>query len=155
MFLTFSTNTKIEILKGNIVDKMNQMNRADWSMSTNLMAAFDAILIVALINKVPEADMPKFLLILSDMQFNQAVRADDTAYKAIGKKYADAGYDVPKIVFWNLNSHDNVPVQFDTRGAALVSGFSPAIMKSILGAKDFTPLSIMLDTVNVERYNVL
>lgn len=155
MFLTFSTNTKIEILKGNIVDKMNQMNRADWSLSTNLMGAFDAILNVAVNNKVPEADMPKFLLILSDMQFNQAVRADDTAYKAIGKKYADAGYDVPKIVFWNLNSHDNVPVQFDTRGTALVSGFSPAIMKSILGAKDFTPLSIMLDTVNVERYNVL
>lgn len=155
MFLTFSTNSKIEVLKGNIVAKMNQMSRADWSMSTNLMAAFDAILNVAVNNKVPEADMPKFLLILSDMQFNHAVRQEDTAYKAIGKKYADAGYDVPKIVFWNLNSHDNVPVKFDTHGTALVSGFSPSIMKSILGAKEFTPLSIMLDTVNVERYNVL
>jgi len=156
MFLTFSDNTKIEVLKGNLLQKYNQMSHAEWGLSTNIMGAFDAILKVAKNNNVPEVDMPKILLILSDMQFNQCTtKAEDTAYKAIGKKYADAGYDLPKIVFWNLKAHDNVPVKFDQSGTALVSGFSPSIMKSILGAKEFTPLSIMLDTVNVERYDVL
>ena len=99
--------------------------------------------------------MPRTLLILSDMQFNQCVRFDDSAFEMIKRKYKDAGYEVPNIVFWNLNSSGNVPVSFDTRGTALVSGFSPAIMKSILAGKDFTPEAIMLDAIGSERYDVL
>jgi hypothetical protein len=54
-----------------------------------------------------------------------------------------------------LNSKDNVPVKFDKRGTALVSGFSPAVMKGILSGTDMTPEGIMLATVDVERYSVL
>ena len=73
----------------------------------------------------------------------------------IKRKYKDAGYEVPNVVFWNLNSKDNVPVKFDKRGTALVSGFSPAIMKGILSGADMTPYGIMLATVDVPRYSVL
>ena len=154
-FLTFSTNTKLEVLKGDILSKYAQLSRADWGMSTNLHGAFDEILKVATTQNVPEADMPKTLLILSDMNFNQCVRFDDSAFEMISRKYEAAGYTMPNIVFWNLNSSGNVPVSFDQKGVALVSGFSPAIMKSILGGKEFTPEAIMLDTINSERYDVL
>jgi len=76
--------------------------------------------------------------------------------KMIERKFSEAGYDLPKIVFWNLNAYDNVPVKYDTSGVALISGFSPAIMKSILtcNAEDFTPESVMRKAVMIPRYDI-
>jgi hypothetical protein len=62
---------------------------------------------------------------------------------------------MPKIVFWNLNyGYGNVPVKFDSRNTAHVSGFSPSIMKSVLAndLEDFTPYNVMLKTLMDERY---
>jgi Domain of unknown function (DUF2828) len=63
---------------------------------------------------------------------------------------------VPQVVFWNLNAHDNVPVKMDERGVALVSGFSPSIVKSVLEADmdNFTPEGIMNKTIMVPRYDI-
>jgi len=154
-FLTFSDKPKAQVVKGTLAQKMSQMNSSDWGMNTNLHAAFDEILRIAVKGKVAEADMPKTLLILSDMQFDACVKHDDSAMQMIKRKYKEAGYEVPNIVFWNLNSKDNVPVKFDKRGAALVSGFSPAVMKGVLSGTDMTPYGIMLATVDVDRYSVL
>ena len=153
-FLTFSSKPQLVTLKGNIVDKVTQMSKSDWEMSTNLHAAMDKILSVAVKGNVPASDMPAMLLILSDMQFNQCARFDDSAMQMIERKFADAGYVVPQIVFWNLNASDNVPVKADKSGAALVSGFSPSIMTSLLAAdmEQFTPEGIMLKTVMSDRY---
>ena len=154
-FLTFSDKPELLHLKGNVVQKMAQMVKSDWGMSTNLHAAFEKILSVAVKGNVPQEEMPEMVLILSDMQFNQCVRHDDSAMEMIERKFAAAGYSVPQVVFWNLNSSDNVPVKADKSGAALVSGFSPAIMKSLLSAEldQFTPEGIMLKTVMSDRYN--
>jgi hypothetical protein len=154
-FLTFSSKPKAQVVKGTLAQKMSQMNSSDWGMSTNLHAAFDEILRIAVKGGVNASDMPKTLLILSDMQFNQCVSFDDSAHQMIKRKYKDAGYEVPNIVFWNLNSKDNVPVKFDKHGTALVSGFSPAVMKGVLSGADMTPYGIMLATVDVPRYSVL
>lgn len=155
-FLTFSDNPQLVTLKGNIVEKCDQMSRSNWEMSTNLHAAMDKILSVAVKGSVPASDMPKMLLILSDMQFNQCARYDDSAMEMIERKYADAGYTTPQIVFWNLNSSGNAPVKADKTGAALVSGFSPSIMTALLSADmdQFTPEGIMLKTVMVPRYDI-
>jgi hypothetical protein len=99
--------------------------------------------------------MPKMVLILSDMQFDQCVKHDDSAMEMIERKYKDAGYEVPSVVFWNLNASDNVPVKADKSGAALVSGFSPSIMASLLGADpaEFSPEGIMRKTIMQPRYD--
>jgi hypothetical protein len=154
-FLTFSSQPQLLRLQGNILDKIKQMVDSKWEMNTNLHAALDKILQVARNGNVSQEEMPGALLILSDMQFDQCTRHDDSAMEMINRKYAEAGYKVPNIVFWNLNAHDNVPVKYDTRGAALVSGFSPSIVKSVLAADmdDFTPEAIMLKTIMNERYN--
>lgn len=154
-FLTFSSKPELLTLKGNIVQKVDQMVKSSWGMSTNLHAAFDKILSTAMKNNVPQSDMPSMVLILSDMQFNQCVTHDDSAMQMIERKYAQAGYTVPSVVFWNLNSSGNVPVKSDKSGAALVSGFSPSIMASILGAdpQEFTPEGMMMKTIMADRYN--
>jgi len=155
-FLTFSSKPQLVTLKGNIVQKVDQMSSSNWEMSTNLHAAMDKILSVAVKGSVPQSDMPKMLLILSDMQFNQCARYDDSAMEMIERKFEAAGYSMPQIVFWNLNASDNVPVKADKTGAALVSGFSPSIMTSLLAADldQFTPEGIMLKTVMNSRYDI-
>jgi len=154
--LTFSDSPQLVKLKGNINEKIDQMVATDWAMSTNLHAAFNKILDTAIKGKVSQADMPGTLVIFSDMQFDACVRHDDSAMEMIERKYAAAGYELPKVVFWNLNAGANVPVRFDKSGTALVSGFSPAIASAVLsGDSDgFTPAAIMLKAVMQSRYDM-
>lgn len=153
MFLTFSATPSINVLKGDLRSKLRQLETANWGMNTNLNAAFDEILRVAVKGKVKAADMPKYLLIMSDMEFDRCTRFDDSAMQMIQRKFEAAGYEVPKIVFWNLHARaGNVPVKYNMKNVALVSGFSPSIMTAVLGAKDMSPVSVMLETLNSERY---
>jgi|15BtaG_2_1085339.scaffolds.fasta_scaffold01809_1 hypothetical protein len=154
-FITFSSTPQLQKLAGkNIVEKMQNLRRADWGMSTDIEAVFSLILTNAQRASVEACDMPNSILIISDMEFNQcAQNADLTAMESIRQKYVDAGYELPNIVFWNLNAHGgNVPVRFDEAGTALVSGFSPSILTSILSSSDFSPEKIMLKTIMSERY---
>ena len=156
-FLTFSNRPKLVNLKGNIIQKMTQMNTGEVA-NTNLNAAFDLILKTAVDNRVPQSEMPGTLLILSDMQFDGAVDGrDESALNMIRRKYQDAGYEVPRVVFWNLNAaYSNTPVKYDRSGTALVSGFAPALAQSIMAndLDDFTPEAVMLKTVMQARYTV-
>jgi hypothetical protein len=72
----------------------------------------------------------------------------------IRQKYESAGYTMPKLVFWNIQSRNagNFPVQVSDNGTALVSGFSPAILKSLLTGEDMSPIGIMNKTVHSARY---
>jgi hypothetical protein len=161
-FLTFSGSPTVEVLTGDIVSKYQQMVRSHWGMNTNLMGAFMEILKIGTNNGVADVDMPKILLILSDMEFDQCTTGGDRrAMVAIQDMYQQAGYTVPKIVFWNLNARaGNSPVGHRENGTALVSGFSPAIMKSILTANEvkaenFTPETVMEQTIANPRYDVI
>jgi hypothetical protein len=157
-FLTFSGSPELLHLKGNINQKIDQMVKSKWAMDTNLHKAFAKMLDVAVKGNVPQDEMPEVLLILSDMQFNACVTHDDSAIEMIARKYRDAGYEMPKVVFWNLNAaYGNTPVAFDKSGTALVSGFSPAIVKPLLSGDldGFTPEAVMLKTIMDDRYKVL
>jgi hypothetical protein len=134
------------------------MVKSNWAMNTDMIAAFKKILDVAVKGNVPQEEMPAMLLILSDMQFDQCVEYDDNALQAIERNYRNAGYEMPKVVFWNLNaSYGNAPVKFNETGTALVSGFSPAIVKPLLSCDmdSFTPEAIMLKTIMDDRYAVM
>jgi hypothetical protein len=165
-FLTFSGNPKLQVLSGDLKDRFTQLSRADWRMHTNIEAAFRVILDQAVKHSVSPDQMPDKILILSDMQFDAATstgggwyRSADvpkwnpTAQGMIEKMYNDAGYKAPKIIYWNIQSRGgDIPVAFDKMGTALISGFSPAIMTSVLGADEFTPQAIMDKTIMSNRY---
>lgn len=157
-FLTFSSNPELLLLTGNINQKIDQMIRSKWSMTTNLNLAFEKILSVAVKASVPQSEMPEMVIIFSDMQFDACVTYDDSAIQMIERKYRTAGYKLPKVVFWNLkSSYGNAPVKFHTSGTALVSGFSPSLVKPLLSGdlENFTPESVMLKTIMDDRYKVL
>ena len=163
-FVTFSNRPTLQILSGKLSERYNQLARAQWDMNTDLEAVFKLILAKAKQSNVPENEMPTMIMILSDMQFDAATRAgwggsstwNPTAQQMIEREYADAGYTMPKIVYWNLNSRNtDSPVHFDKAGTALVSGFSGSLLKNLLGGKDLSPISMMLSVVESERYNLI
>jgi hypothetical protein len=161
-FITFSNSPQLQVLSGSLQDRYAQMSCSDWGMSTNLEATFKLILDQATKHKLSQDEMPNKILILSDMEFNQAVRSSSwrneadwnpTAQQMIEKMYTNAGYKMPQIVYWNIQSRNGgVPVAFDKAGTALVSGFSPAIMTSLLGGDIESPQQIMDKTILSERY---
>lgn len=156
VFCEFSSTASLHVLQGNLLAKFTQLRRMHWGMSTNLHGAFEAVLRHATINDISDEDMPEGILIFSDMQFNNCVSYDDTAYQMICRKYQNAGYSVPKVIFWNIASRnvDNAPVAFNQKGVALVSGYSPAVFKSIASGKYVSPRDIMLETINKPRYEL-
>lgn len=161
LWLNFSTTPRIKTLaNGDIVAKVRDLYRnhsSDWDGSTDVHAAFRKVLEVAVTHNVPAEEMPKILMIFSDMEFDHsgATSWNDTAYNQAVQEYKQNGYELPTVVFWNLNGRvGNVPVKFDQKGTALVSGFSPNLMKSLLTG-NLNPVQVMLDTVDVERYRVL
>jgi len=160
-FLNFSDNSRIQILKGDLLGKLNQMRSSDWGMSTSLESAFREILRVATANNLPASEMPKSLIIFSDMEFNSACREGRSvgAFELAQKMFESAGYELPKIIWWNLNARadatGNSPVRFDQQGTALVSGFSPNLMKSILASKSFSPRDVMMETIGADRYQAV
>lgn len=154
-FFTFSSNPQLVQVKGkNIVEKVNNMRRADWGMNTNIEAVFNKILNVAVKNNVPQDEMVEKVYIVSDMQFDQADRgAKSHIFKELAKKYEARGYKLPNLVFWNVDAREtNTPFTMNSFGVQLVSGFSTSIFKSLMSGVVTTPYDLMLETVNSERY---
>lgn len=135
-----------------ILDTFEKVRNSNWSMNTNLDAAMEEILEVAVNGEVPQSDIPEFLIIFSDMQFDSAYNSKP-ASKRVKDKFNEAGYKVPNIIWWNLNAaHGTVPVKSNADGMILVSGFSPAAMQNVLSG-EVTPVKIMETALNKERYN--
>ena len=157
-FITFSATPEIVTLQEGAGLGANAalMMQSRWGMNTDLHAVFVHLLLpLAVKHRVPREEMVKRLFVFSDMQFDAAaatvaadVRAADgagtwrggaglgweTNHDAIARVYAEAGYDVPEIVYWNLAGElQTVPVEAGRKGVALVSGFSPAMMKVFMG----------------------
>ncbi len=154
-FMTFSSKCQLQQLIGNNLKEVAHNLASDgWCGSTNLQSAFDEILSTAVKNNIKESDMPSVLYIVSDMEFNQAIDGQNTNFDVFKKKYEMAGYQFPKIVFWNVSArNDQFPITEDENGVCLVSGCSPAILKSVLSSKEFDPVSILDETINQERYD--
>jgi hypothetical protein len=155
-FITFSSSPKLQKLSGSLLERYNQLESSEWEMSTDLQAVFKLILNQAIKHSVSEDQMPTTILILSDMEFDEAIIGADSvsAFEAIERMYEESGYKIPGLIFWNIQSRgNNVPVRFDESGTALISGFSPSILESILGAKEISPISIMLRTIGQEIYS--
>lgn len=156
LMMAFSGDSKLFKVQGStIVEKISYAAKQEWAMNTDLNKAIQNVLDTAVKGRAKQEDMPKILLVLSDMQFDHCTTYDDRAFDMMRRKYEEAGYEMPGIVFWNIAARDNVPVTVSDRGVALVSGYSPSILKSILDSNmdELTPYGIMMKAVSKERYN--
>lgn len=150
LFMTFSDEPEFHSLanKASLYDKVQYVSHAPWGMSTDLEKSMETMLQYALKFKVPSKDMPQTLLIISDMQFNQCAEGE-SALTMMRRKFEHHGYAMPSVVFWNVRASIGQPAKATDKGTALVSGYSPSIMKSILAKKpQATPYEVMLETLN-------
>ena len=161
LYLTFDDNPKIIKAEGTIVEKARQCRNAPWGGSTNVEAGLKLILGVATDHKVAQEDMPKYLIIFSDMQFNQATTGyssyrgykSDTMMETSKKLYEAAGYEMPTVIFWNLNGeYGNQPATATEGNVLMVSGFATPMIKSVLAGKVANPLDLVLEVINSPRY---
>jgi len=139
--------------------------RSDWGWgtpvfdgavgSTRIDKALDLLLNTGKCWEMPDDKMPKILLICSDMQFSNGSDTTYTEVESCMVKWDDYGYSRPKIVYWNLNPYHGSPDTSESKDVALVSGFSPSILKSILecDTDSFSPESIMMKAL--EKYEIL
>ena len=156
-FITFSESPEMNFLQGTLRDRVYQLRRADWGYNTDLQKTFDMILERAIAHNISADEMPTKILILSDMEFDQAADWNPTATQMIAEKYTKFGYEMPGIIFWNLNGRvGNVPATSCDKNIGLVSGFSPSIMTAVLaGGDSFSPETILKDTIYNKRYDAI
>ena len=158
-YITFSRRPQlVDLSKGkNLREKIQIALRHNEVADTNVEAVFDLILTTAITNGMSQDELPENILIISDMEFNRCAYAnrgslDARLFQVIAKKYADAGYKLPRLVFWNVNSRTGaIPIKENDLGVALVSGFSTNIVKMVM-SNQTDPYACLLEALNVERY---
>lgn len=131
-------------------------SRTNSGYSTNLQGAFDLILSTAVQNRISQEDMPDSIIVISDMEFdNYSAQSNKTNFEHVEDKYRAAGYKRPNIIWWNVAGRaGNSPTKKDDYGNAMVSGYSPRILQSVLGNDSISPLQVVLDTVGKDRYTI-
>lgn len=160
MFMTFSENPSIITLKDSmtLVDKIRKVRQSDWGFSTNIEAAFEKILNIAIKNHIRQEEMVKSIVIISDMEFNHCVNTgnDGDFYTTMKKKFRKAGYELPNVVFWNVYSrHDLCHASSTSNGVQLVSGQSASTFKNLINCIGSTPVEAMYKILDSERYSMV
>lgn len=167
-YITFSENPQLVCLStgGNLREKIGIALRHNEIANTNIEAVFDLILSTAVNSNMTQEDMPHNILILSDMEFDSCTttshygggykwgsgRIQKKLFNELADRYAEYGYKLPRLVFWNICGRtETIPLKENELGVALVSGFSPAIMKMVL-SKQTDPFECLLEQLNSERY---
>ena len=160
-FISFSERPKFHKITGNTLAERARSVQLGDVANTNIQAVFDLILARAKSANAGQGlhneDMPKILLIVSDMEFDRCACGNDgrhfTNFEMVQKKYKQAGYEMPTLVFWNVNSRNTqTPVTINDKGVVLISGCSPVVLKYALG-QITTPMQMILNVTNSERYN--
>lgn len=152
--LTFEANPKLMNIEGiSLKDRVKYLKKAPWGGNTNLMAAFEQILNYAVTMNCTQEQLPKILVIFSDMQFDRACPTKDTVYELAKQKFEAEGYKLPSVVFWNLrDTKDSFPVSINDHGVALMSGFSSQLLKLFMNDPDnISPLNMI--KVVLDKYS--
>ena len=143
--------------------KLKILIAEDECSNTDIERTFDLILKTAADNHMKQDEIPANVVIISDMEFDCCRRsynwetgetycADEKLFNAIAAKWAAAGYKLPRLVFWNVNSRTGtIPVSENELGVALVSGFSQNIADMVLSG-ELDPWKLLVDKLNSERY---
>lgn len=153
-FMTFSARPELVTIKGkNLFEKIRFIENAHWDMNTDLEAAFRLLLYTAVKYRTPKEEMPTSIVVITDMEIDQCTSGDRLFYDQMKKKFEDKGYDMPNVVFWNVNARNNTyHASFDRKGVQLASGQSVTVFESLVKGVSLTPYEYMVSVLNEERY---
>lgn len=159
LFMTFSGTPEIVEIKGKtLYDKIIFISQANWAMNTNLEAALFKILEIAKENNCSQDEIPKSLIIISDMEIDSCTqqRNKELFYDYAARVYKENGYEIPNIVFWNVDSrHDTFHADKGRKGVQLVSGQSASTFRNVINAISKTPEELMYMILDSDRYKII
>ena len=157
LFMTFSSNPQIVTLKGGtLFQKVSNVNKAGWGMNTDLKAAFEKVLDIAEKNNISQEEMPKAIVVISDMEIDYCGNKGWSFYDKMESKFRKAGYVIPNIIFWNVESRRDVfHADAKRKGVQLASGQSVTVFKQVLQNLGYNPIEAMENTINSERYDCI
>ena len=153
-FITFSQKPRLVEIKGaDIAERANYCYGFNEVANTDLQKVFELILRTAVRNSLPQGELPATLYIISDMEFDSCINnAGATNFENAKILFADHGYELPRVVFWNVASRNRQqPVTMNEQGVALVSGASPRVF-SMIKSGVLSPIAFMLETLQAKRY---
>ena len=168
-YISFASRPQLIKTDGvDFVDKVRRIWSTNLVDNTNIEAVFELLLKTAIENDCSQDELPQNILIISDMEFDSAASAGywsrynytgfnkanaDTLLEGIAKKWAAHGYDLPHLVFWNVDARqNNIPMLGNGR-ISYVSGFSPSIFETLMSGK--TGYDLMMDKLNSSRYEAI
>lgn len=154
-YISFSSRPQLIETKGvDFCDKVERIYRTNLCENTNIEAAFDMVLRTAIKYKT---DIPKNIIVISDMEFDEGTsyysygnHNTDTLMEEIARKFKNAGYECPHLIYWNVDARQNNIPMIGHGRISYVSGFSPVIFQTIMSGKSGEEL--MLEKLNSERY---
>jgi len=155
-FITFSSRPSFVTITGStLAEKVK--NVPSIVDNTNLQAVFELVLDTAVRNSVPQEDMPRAIVIISDMEIDSADNSrGQTFHSAMSDKFKNAGYELPNMVYWNVASrHDVFHASADEHGVQLASGQSPSVFKGIVKGIGMTPYDAMVEVLNDPQYDCI
>lgn len=163
-FISFSSRPQFIKCEGiDFVDKVHRIYSYNLCENTNLEATFDLVLNTAIQNHLSQDDLPASLIIISDMEIDVACGyyswgrsrtspSTETTMATIRRKWEQAGYKVPHLIYWNVNARNNTILD-ENSDTTYVSGMSPVIFEQIMQGK--TGLDLMLAKLNSDRYSAI
>lgn len=135
-------------------EKVHTVWDMPWGTNTDLHKVFELVLQKARVQDLPKESMPKRVFIFSDMQFDAAQGNCRTNFEVMKGVFEQNGYDFPEIIFWNLSGqYNDMPVTFDEAGVALLSGYSPKLLKLIIEGDALDPQHLMRKAIDDPRYD--
>lgn len=170
-YVSFSRNPRLVKVEGvDFCDRVDRIIRTDLCENTDIEKTFDMLLNTAIRNRCSQEDLPQNIIIISDMEFDRARgygqtydyathtyktnnATPDTLMKGIARKWENAGYQMPKLIFWNVDARQNNIAMKLEHGISFVSGFSPSIFQQIMSGK--TAVDLMYEVLNQVRYSCI
>ena len=129
-------------------------------LTTNIESVLNTVYNIAVNSHCEQKEIPT-IVIFSDMEFNSAYSSYQfhfngdnfhTLFEQWREKFYNAGYQLPKLVFWNINNRsETVPLRVNANGLILVSGFNENLIKMVLSAC-YDPWNALVETLSNERY---
>lgn len=164
-YISFSRTPRLVAVEGiDFCDKVKRIYDANLCENTNIEATFDMLLDVALNSGCSKADLPEYLCIVSDMEFDSATSQGwgynrttfntKTLMESIREKWVRHGLRMPKIIYWNVDArHNNIPEDLGCGDISYISGMSPSIFDTLMSGK--TGLELMFEKLDSPRYSVI
>ena len=153
-FMTFTTNPHfITIEEGaSLRSIVEDVYSKEVGYSTNLEAAFRALLRVAIAHDVSQEDMPKALIILSDNEIDKYKNQRSVDFMtSMRQQYEARGYHLPKLIFFQVEARQSTFLTL-SNDALFISGQSAAAFKQVVDNIEGTSWDLVLNTLNSERY---